>query len=244
MADDLLQLAADVAGECGIPVPSSVVGSTNKAATRILRMSEREGKFLAREHDWTILTRLHTFTTVISQAEYALPSDYGHLLRDTEWDRTEARPLFGPLTPQQWQAIKSGLVGSGIVNRHFRIMRSASSPARKVHVDPTPTVAGDTLAFEYVSKHWCADSGLSTPADRWAADTDVPLVDYDLLVLGTIVRFKRSVGLDYASEADEYAQLSAMYKGQDRPSPNVNLAQQSNLRLLNWTNLPETGITG
>lgn len=237
----LLSLCQDAADELGLPRPSSIIGSTDTTARRLLAMSNREGKSLAEEADWTVLQRLHTFDTVISEDEYDLPSDYSRLLRDTEWDRDEQRPLIGPLTPQQWQSIKSGTLGTGLAFRRYRILRSASSTSRTFRVEPTPTVAGETLAFEYISNGWCSNAAGDTLQSAWAADTDLPLVDEDLMLLGIIVRFKRSIETDYASDADEYARMLSRKKSQDRPSPTLNLASSSRLRLIGPLNLPETG---
>lgn len=240
----LLTIVKDAAREIGLPSPSAVIGSTDPTVRRLLAMSDREGRSLAEEADWTVLQRLHTFDTVDGTDEYSLPDDYSRLLRDSEWDREEKRPLIGPLSAQQWQSIKSGSLGSGVAFRRYRILRSASSTSRTFRVDPTPSTTGETLAFEYISDQWCSDSGGSTLQSEWNDDTDESLLDRDLMTLGLIVRFKRSIGLDYASEADEYAQMLSRKKGQDRPSPTLNLAHQSRVRLIGPANAPETGITG
>ena len=241
MTTTLLQHIKDVADEVGVGRPSAVIGSSDRAIQRLLTMSNREGRDLMRSVEWTILQRLHTFTTTASTAEYALPADYDRLIRDTEWDRAKYEPMIGALSPQRWQAIKSGLIGSGVVGRRYRIYRSDSTATRTFRIDPTPTVADETLAFEYISSYWCASTD-GTAAAAWAADTDYTLHNPDLHTLGTIVRYKRSLGLDYASEADEYASLSATLSGQDRPSPTLSMAPSPRVRLIGPENLPDSGL--
>lgn len=242
MAGTLLQIVKDAADELGnIARPSAVYSSSDRAVQRMLVLSNREGRDLAKEFEWTVLQRLHTFTTTSGTAEYALPSDFDRLIRNSEWDRSKYEPLIGPLSPQEWQRIKSGLIGSGLVGRRYRIYRSDSSTDRTFRLDPTPTVTGDTLAFEYVSSNWCQSSG-GTAQSAWAADTDISLMDRDLMTLGLIVRFKRAVGLDFASEADEYAAILSRAKGHDRPAPILSMAPQPLGRLLGVANLPETGL--
>lgn len=242
MANDLITIVKNACYEIGIAAPSTVVGNTGTTALKLLTMSNREGRDLTDAADWTALTRLHTFTTSSGTEEYALPDDYGRLLRDTEWDRTSYRPILGPLTAQHWQAIKSGTLGTATATRRYRIYRSQSSVDRKFYVDPTPSVTGETLAFEYVSKNWNVDVSGTTTMDKWQADTDLSLLDEDLMTLGLVVRFKRSVGLDYASEADEYASRLGAKKSMDRPSPTLNLAQTPKFRLLSSDQAPDTGI--
>ena len=93
MATTLLSLMQDVVDELGLPQPAAIVTSTDTTVRRLLAMSNREGRDLVREHDWTVLQILHTFTTVASQEEYSLPSDYSRLIRDTEWDRAQMRSI-------------------------------------------------------------------------------------------------------------------------------------------------------
>lgn len=245
MSTTLLQIVQDAVDEIGaITRPSIVVASTDQNVKRLLVLSNREGRNLARSVNWTMLQRLHTFTTTASTEEYSLPSDYSRLIPDSEWDRTNYRPIMGPLSAEQWQTIKSGLIGTGIVGRRYRIVRSATSATRTFRVDPTPTVTGDTLAFEYLSDQWCTDTVGTTLQSAWAADTDLSLLDRDLMTLGLIVRFKRAVGLDYASEADEYAGLLSEVKSHDRPAPTLSIVPAPGEKLLGFDNLPETGLTG
>lgn len=239
----LLAIITDAVDQIGnIARPSAVYTNTDETIVRMLALSNREGRDLSRAANWTILQKLHTFSTVASTAEYNLPSDFDRLLPDTEWNRSTYRPIAGPLGPEPWQAIKSGLIGSGVVGQRYRIYKSDSSTSRTFRLDPTPS-AVETIAFEYISTNWCASSG-GTAQSAWAADTDVNILDRDLLTLGLIVRFKRAVGLEYASEADEYAQIFARTKAQDRPSPTISMVPRPGIRLLDASNVPETGLTG
>lgn len=240
----LLTIVEDACNEIGIPQPTTVIANTDEQIAKLLALSNRGGRAYARDFDWTVLERLHTFTTTASTSDYALPSDYSRLLRDTEWDRANKRPLIGPVTRQTWETIKSGLIGSGIVGRRYQIVRSSSTTSRIMAIDPTPSTTGDTLAYWYVSTNWCSDSAGATPASAWAADTDVPLLNSDLLTLDLVVRYKRSKGLEFSSEADELMQLFTLLSGQDRPAPVINMASRNPFRLLDETNLPESGLTG
>src|SRR3990167_6962871 len=185
----LLTIIQDACKEVGLPSPSAVISSTDETVIALLAMANREGRSIARDHDWTILVKLATITTASATAEYALEDDYSRLLLNTEWDNTGLQPLIGPTSEQEWRAIKSSGIGSGVVGRRYKIARATTGNTRKVYIDPTPTSI-DTLTYEYISKNWCAASG-GTPAAAWAADTDVNIVDDDLLRLGIQVRFRR-----------------------------------------------------
>lgn len=237
----LLQIVADAADECGIsPTPATVINNTDDNIRRLLQMSNREGRDLVKAADWTVLQRLHTITTTASDGEYDLPDDYSRLLRETEWDRTAKRPMEGPVNPQHWQSLKSSQFGDSLIDKKFRIFRASTGTGRSVYIHPVPTVSSESLTFEYVSSCWCASSG-GTLQDAWAADSDVAILDRDLMTLGLIVRFKRSIGMDFTSEADEYKGIFEREVGQDRPSPALSLTGRRHLRLLDTSNLPETG---
>lgn len=236
----LLQLMINAVDELGnIARPTIVIASTDRTIQRMVVLANREGRDLAKTN-WTILQKLYTFSTVASTQEYDLPSDYDRLITDTEWNRSTSAPLIGPLSPQEWQVIESGGIGSVSVGSRYRIQRSTvSGNARKFRVSPTPSSV-ETLAFEYISTNWCASSG-GTGQSAWAADTDVNILDPDLLTLGLIIRVKRSLGLEFASEADEYSVILARAKAQDRPAPTLSLVPSGGPRLLGYDNIPATG---
>lgn len=242
----LLALVQDACAEIGaIAAPTAVVSNSDETVQRMFTLIKREGEDLVKT-DWTILQSLHTFTTVDGTAEYSLPADFGRLIVNTHWDRSNYEPTYGSISPEQWQKIKSGLLGSGVVGRRFRIARSqVSGNSRKFILDPTPTSssAGQTLAFEYISTYYCASSG-GTAQAAWAADTDVNICDEELFRKGLVVRFKRSTGLDYASDAAEYADMLAVKKAQDRPAPVLSLVPTRTTRLITPWNAPETGLSG
>jgi hypothetical protein len=238
MPATLLQIVYDACGEIGLVQPSVVAASSDSNIVRLLTMLNREGRELARSNDWTVLIRTHSFSTVADQSEYALPSDYDHLIRDTEWDRTNFQPMQGPLTPQDWEAIQSGSIGNAGPYRRYRLVRSASAASKKIVVDPAPPDTGDELAFQYVSGAWCTAANGTTLQTAMAVDTDLALLHQDLLTLGTIIRFKRSVGLDYGSEADEYASMLGREIARDRPSRTLDMAGQGSFRLISSANMP------
>lgn len=239
----LLSIIQDACAETGaVGTPTAVISNQDETVSRMLALIKREGEDLVRTN-WTVLQRLHTFVTVDGQSEYVLPSDYGRMISDTGWDRSNYEPLMGPINPQRWQEIKSGLLGSGVVGRRYRIARATTGIARKFYLDPTPdsSSAGQTLAFEYISTFYCAAAD-GTPKATWSVDTDVPVCDEELFRKGLIVRFKRSVGLDFASDADEYADMLAVKKAEDRPAPTLSMTPVRRGRLLGPWSIPETGL--
>lgn len=202
----LLSIVQSVCNELEFEAPSTVIGSANATAVQMLALANRGGKILAKRGKsiggWSVLTTEHTFTTVASQAEYALPDDFAWLIADTLWDRENYWKLRGTLSPQAWQQYKSGIVASG-PRRRVRIKKSDSSNVKAFFVDPTPEANGETLVYEYVSDQWCQDS-VGTGQTAWAADDDTGILDEDLLELDLRWRFLQRKGLPYADEQKEF----------------------------------------
>lgn len=196
----LLTICQNVAREVGITVPSTIVGNTAKEATVLLRFAERTGDQIAQAHDWTVLLVEHTFTTTSGNAYYDLPAGFRRFVTETAWDRTNYRSMRGPLTPQEWQMRKSGIVSSAGILRNWRV--KPVSGVAKFYVDPTPA-STDSLVFEYITDYWCQSSG-GTAQASWATDADTARIDEDLIEMGVIVRMLNRLGRPYLEEKMEF----------------------------------------
>jgi hypothetical protein len=192
----VIQIAAQAYGELGLTAPSQVAGGNNSDGVQILALLNRIGNELARnEQPLPALRGEWLLTLIPGQAQYNLPTDLLYLRSDTGWDRSTHWPLAGPMSDRTWQAIKSGIVTTTLYLR-YRMLGTS------ILIDPTPTSA-DTLAFEYVSKNWCTKAD-GTPQASFTADTDLPIIDDDLMVLGLKWRTLSARGFNYAEEKAEY----------------------------------------
>lgn len=241
----LLQIIQTVVNETGFgDAPGTVIGNTDPTAVQLLALANREGYDLAQadgaNEGWSILRKEFTFPTVVSQEAYAFPSDYSYIIGQTEWDRTQRWQLVGPATPQEWQLIKSGLSPTG-PRRRFRIMRDAASTVNKIYLNPVPDTV-NTIVFEYYTTQWCASSG-GTGKTLFSVDTDVPLIDDNLFILGIKWRFLRSKGLPYDDEFDQYETLKQRLMSREAASRPLPLGLTNlNPILLSNANIPDTGF--
>jgi hypothetical protein len=180
---------------------------------------------------------------VFGQFAYALPADFNRTITDTEWDRTRRAPMLGPRSPQQWQLYKSGLIGAGSFLRRWRIkeISVAGVLGRYFTIDPTPTDNGSLLVFEYVSNAVCL-SQAGTPQTRWLADTDVGLLDENLISLEARWRFLNRLGLSYEAERDEAETETAKAYANDGGAPILSTAPRSSSILIGAGNIPDTGF--
>ena len=233
----MIQTAANI---IGVQQPVSVIGSTDTTTLQLLALANVEGQELA-EMAWPVLWRTATITTVADQQEYQLPGDFNWQIVDTFWNAAERMPAYGPLTPQSIQALEYGLVGDAIVGSMYWIARGASAAARKVYISPTPTSNGDTLAYMYVSNAFCQNSIDTNRYSSWEDDTDVGILDENLMRDGIVWRFFRQKNLDYADYRNDYERRRSRLMSQSRPAPTLSITGRRGRWLLGPWNLPETG---
>jgi hypothetical protein len=203
----LLTLVQEVAGSLNLPQPASVVGNTDPDAILFLNLAKREGRELFRRHDWQKLIVEHTQTTLATVAQTALPAAFDHLTPDVEiWNRSTDTRYLGPVSSSEWMRLNSGT--SGGVSGWWRLIGGA------LNIYPAPT-AGQTIAFEYISKNWCQSSAL-VGQSTWAADADTGIISEELMALGVTWRWLRAKGMDYAEEMATYEREIEKAAARDR----------------------------
>ena len=233
----MIQTAANIVG---VQQPVSAIGSTDTTTLQMLALANQEGRELA-EKSWPLLWRNATITTVADQQEYALPADFNWQLVDTFWNAATRLPVWGPQTPQTKQAIEYGLIGQQPVATRYWIWRGASSNDAKVYIQPTPPDNGDTLAYMYVSSHWCRNADDDTTYSAWTADTDVGILSEDLMKDGVVWRFLRQKGLDYGDYRNDYERRRDRLIAQSRPAPNLSVTGFRMWPMIGPWSAPETG---
>ncbi|TAH36533.1 MAG: hypothetical protein EYC62_02500 [Alphaproteobacteria bacterium] len=236
---NLLSIAQNVAYEVGFEPPAFLYGNTDATARQILALCNREGKILARRHNWTMLQKEYDITTVGGQENYDLPDDFDRLIDNTLWDRSAYQSMRGPLSPQQWQQKKSGLIGSVGIKRNFRIKRGADI-INQIYIDPVPPINGDALILEYVSQNWVRNLAGTQTSNVWQDDSDESILPENLVIMGVVWRFLLAKGLDYAMALQEYEREVSQAIARDGGMPKLNL--QSNCMQDIALNLPEANF--
>lgn len=217
----LLTLIQNTAGRVGITRPTSAYSSTDQQVIQLVALAQQEGKELAKRHSWQKLTSEKTFTSIAAETQTsAIPDDFDRFVDETFFNRTMKRFVDGPLTPQEWQYHK-GVVATTIIEA-FRVRGNS------LMLTPTPA-AGSTYAYEYVSKNWCESSD-GTDQSAWAADTDVGILDEELMTLGVIWRWQRAKNLDYAESFNTYEMQVAQAITRDGGKPRLNTGRDTSHR--------------
>jgi hypothetical protein len=228
----LLTLCQGAARQLNVAVPTSIVGNTgNETAMLLLRLASEEGFSLMRRYPWQVLTSEQTFTTVAADAQTnAIPTDYDRMIPETMFNRGTRRRVAGPLSAEEWQQTKATLVT--YVNPTFRIRGDA------LLMSPNPP-AGETVAYEYVSKNFCKSAGGTGQAD-WALDADLGRLDEGLMALGLVWRFRQVKGLSYAEDLNLYERRVSDAEMRDGVKPRISADMGCIDRIATKLQIPET----
>lgn len=189
----MLAVIQHVCRRTNIPVPSTVLGTTDPQVAQLYALLEEEGNDLAQRGAWQALTCEAAHTTLAAEDQGAMTSiaanGFRYIKNETIWDRTSQLPVYGPLDGKEWQALKASLTTTPRYQHRIR--------GGKLLASPTPT-AGLDWRFEYVSKNWILGADGTTYKQYFTLDTDTILLPEDLVTMGLRWRWLREKGLDYA----------------------------------------------
>ncbi len=202
----LLTLTQNSAKRLGLSNPASAFNATDNQIVQLVALAQEEGIELAENFDWKVLTKEKTFTGTAADAQTgALASDYDRMVPESFFNRTKKRPVFGPISPQDWQFTQS-VVAATLVES-FRIRGTS------LLITPTAS-ASDTYGYEYISTQWCQSSG-NVAQSAWAADTDTGILSEEIMTLGVIWRFLKAKGFDYSEAFRTYEIAKARAENKD-----------------------------
>lgn len=152
----LLSICQAASDNIGITTPTSIIGSTDPGAHRLLQMARREARNLASRANWVALVVENVFITN-GTSDYTLPADFRSMVNNTLWDRSRHWRMRGAMSPQQWQFYKSSIFGRATIERRWRLRLpsgSAAGAAVQFEIDPATTETQATFVYEYVSENW------------------------------------------------------------------------------------------
>lgn len=214
----LLRQAAD---EVGITRPSvNAPQAVDTGTQQMVALLKRAGEDLISKFEWSALITGGTLTTVAHQAAYAVPADFDRFVDETQWQSSSRVPLYGPLNQQDWARNEFGAV---TVGPYYRQQLRGNS----LYLQPTPSAAGQTVAFYYISSNWIQQSGDPTqPSTSFAADADTFLLPEALLLASVKWRLLRAKRLSYDEERDEFDRLLVSAQAQDRGARTLSMDPQ------------------
>ncbi len=251
---NLLQIGQAIAIKAGLPVPTTVIGNTDRTVQAILQaIKDGSQKDAYRDVDWAVLHLEYTFKTTGAEY-YDMPPDFDRFVNNTIWDRTNGQTLVGPVGPEKWQMYQSGLSGLTGTRRVCRItgqdrviMRPFKPPRLQVYPDTAsatyPNAAEDSIeiAYEYITTNYIMNMGVfGWPLGaEWKSDDDYAVIDDDMIEAAALWRLLRILGMSYADEREEYNALVLERGSHDAGAETMSLLQGDAMFNLN---IPDTGF--
>jgi len=212
----LLQIVQDAARDVGQPVPSLVASSNEETPRRMLRLLNKAGQQLIKDHDWSVLMDVETFTPTATQIQSSHPpADFDRFTSQTPmWDINNKRPMVGPLSIDKWLRV--------VVESTQQIDKFWAYINSQVNILPVPATT-DSFVYSYQSKNWVLSSA-AAPKAAFTADDDTPRLSAELLTLELVWRWKQSIGLDYGEDMATCNRLKETVIAADRGNRVLNLA--------------------
>jgi hypothetical protein len=165
----------------------------------------------------TPATASGTVTLTFAYQDYAAPADYGRMVSDTQWDRTNHWRNIGTKSSQEWQTLQGGVISVGPRER-YRIYNN------NLRIFPAVTTVYN-FSFEYVSTYWViATGGSAATKETFTADTDTTIFNDALMMAGLKMYFLKAKKLDYGAELVEFSRILSSSKANDVPVPSMSLA--------------------
>lgn len=154
---------------------------------------------------------------------YAVPVDFSSFISRTFWDRSRQWELIGPMTPQEDQWMRSGIVATGPRRRFRKIGRGQE--VFRIWPPPTNLDSPATLAFEYSSEYWAQDAN-GAPKPNFTADNDTCAFRDEVMVQGVKWLFLQAKGFEYTQFRDQWMASLSMAQARDTGARTLNLAHR------------------
>lgn len=199
----LLGMTQEFCRRRGLPVPLSVVSSTSDTVRQIWGLLNECMEDLAERFAAGQLRFRHTFThaggtnyNALDLREFGPIPDFSSLVNETLWDDTNRRPVYGPLTPQQWELL--------LVMNVSQAVYSFTTFGNALRIYPAPApLSSVTFSFEYETRF-----GVMDPRDamheiyyaNFLLDTDVTRFPRALTLASLKWRWNQAKGLPYAED--------------------------------------------
>jgi len=231
---NLLTIAQQVADEVGLPRPAALASATDQLARQMFALANAVLRDLGKQ-DWLDLQETHTFDTVATTSQYAVPAGYKRMVGDTAFNSDVHYAVRGALTAEQFRALENG---SQLAVGRFRFRLTNGY----INIQPTPQTA-ETLTFLYVT-NYLARTSADAPQALFENDEDTPAVPEELVILGLKWRIKHAKGLEYGEDYNAYEEQRKTLMAQELGLGQIPVAMRwaSTDPELGEFYVPETGF--
>lgn len=178
-----------------------------------------------------------------AQDTFPEPTAFDRFINGTAWDRTNRWELLGPDSPQLDEYHRSGIVTTG-PRRHFRQVGNLSAGNYRLWPPPQAVNTPFQIAWEYITLAW-AKNNSGALITSLTADTDVPILDTQAIVMDVKWRFLQMKGIPTAAslqtEALDYIQQLI---ARDGGAPTLTMGRRFNNYLVTPFNVQDGNFPG
>jgi hypothetical protein len=169
---------------------------------------------------------------------YLLPDDFGSLIDQTGWDKTNNFPIAGPLSEQQWSFLLGRDLVTSTIYPSFRLVRA------QIEIYPFPPSEGSEYTFQYKTRSWVTDSAVGL--DEIETGSNAVLYKPMLIIKMLKMKWLSAKGIDSSMAQLEFDNLLQSELGDNKGAPRLNAGRGSyGLRYLdNFYNSPDSGFGG
>lgn len=200
--------------------PTGVIGSTDTQIKQLFAILKQVLDEIVAESKFNVTNQIATHVLTAAEDQGAMstlcPSGYQFAIFETFYDRTLMRPLIGPLSESEWEAIKA-LPTAGIMYK-FRIKND------RLLLNPVPTAPFSTIAWEYMSS-WATKSAAGVLKAAPTVDTDTFVFPENILKRGLAYRWKQIKGLPYQADETAYWNMLNNYIAKDKVKRRVDVSR-------------------
>lgn len=222
----------------GVPVPTSVAGSTDAIAIQAWALLTELGQEALSDFDWQVKTKTWTITTIPGTKLYDFPEDLDKVIDQTAWNNTSRLPIIGPMTAQEWAYLVARQMGGTTLQLQWRF---AGDQLELYYSPSTPC----TINFTYISRGWVKDATTGNFKDTMEADADICLLDPRMMIAMLRFRWRRAKGFDTTDLEREYEIAKSAAQNADVPGRDLSLSNMGwGDQYLGFKNIPDTGYGG
>jgi hypothetical protein len=208
----VLSVIQQSATRIGIAVPSVVFTDPSRTAVELQEAINEAAQGVIDDYDWQGLKAIGTVTGDGSATDFALPSNYGRMLKKARlWPSEEpSTPLVYYTDADKWLEMDVGLV--------TEVTRRAIIFGNRLHIKPAMANLATTQFF-YVKNTLVLAAGDTAPTKiDFTADDDSFYLDERILKLSFIWRWKAAKGRPYGEEKQAYLDVIDSKAGTDKGS--------------------------
>jgi hypothetical protein len=235
----LMEVVNLVARSVGHPQSPDVAGSADEAIQRLSYYTNIACQELVTMANWEFLNQTGSLSIISDfsgqqEKAFDLPTDFGVMLDDTQWNRSTQLPAIGPVNPQDWQWL---VVRSAKITTRF-LWRIRN---KQLWIKSPPDTAQD-FSFEYLTKYWGYKEDNTTPTDFLTANGDFHIFPWQVVIMYTRAKWMENEGYDSTGAYNDFQKCLNYYAGTDKGASALSLVPGFGYPYLNAVNnLPDTG---